>query len=173
MVKQTQTTTPQPSRRDSWFAVPKKAGLPVVNGSVPEHYRWDYHEAWLILEDSPRMSAVLSRKLTTDLLKEYCGFEDKLLSKRIDRFAKDASHPSELAKNLDYSREIGNFSAHTMLDGEGNIIEVKKKDAVWTLEVVADLFDYLIVSPERLRQRRERFDKKLAEANRKPIAGPG
>ena len=171
MVKSKHGMAPTLSRRDSWFAVPKKAGLPVVDGSVPEHYRRDYLEAWSILEDSPRMSAVLSGKIIADLLKEYCQYEDHNLSTRIKRFIEDDSHPNTLKEDLEYGREIRNFSTHTMLSGEGNVIDVGKEEAEWTLEIVAELFNYFIVGPERSKKRRENMDKKIEEAGRKSIAG--
>ena len=161
------------SGRDSWFATPKKAAPRTVDESIFEPHKRDYLEAWWILEDSPRMSAVLSRKIIADLLKEHCGFDDHLLSERIANFKEDASHPSGLAENLDYSRKIGNLSAHTMLDDEGNIIEVGVEEAKWTLETVDELFDYFIVAPKRRAERKEAFDKKIGEGGSKPIAGSG
>ena len=119
------------------------------------------------------MSAVLSRKIIADLLEEHCGFDDHLLSERIAKFKKDASYQSELAENLDYSRKIGNLSAHTMLDNEGNIIEVGVEKAKWTLETVDELFDCFIVAPKRRAERQEAFDKKIGEGGSKPIAGSG
>ena len=86
-----------------------------------------------------------------DLLKEYCGFDDDLLSKRIDKFKADSSRPSDLSENLDYGREIGNFSAHTMLDDEGNIIEVGAEEAEWALEIVDALFDYFIRATQAIK----------------------
>ena len=161
------------SGRDSWFAAPKKAAPRTVDESISEPYKRDYLEAWSILKDSPRMSAVLSRKIIADLLKEHCEFDDHLLSKRIAKFKKDASHPSDLAENLDYSRKIGNLSAHTMLDDEGNIIEVGVEEAKWTLETVDELFDYFIVAPKQRAERKEAFDEKIGEGGSKPIAGSG
>ena len=171
MVHQGPSHVPLLSRRYSWFAVPKKGGLPVVDGSVPEHYRRDCLEAWSILEDSPRMSAVLSGKIIADLLKEYCQYEDKNLSTRIKRFIEDDSHPTTLKEDLEYAREIRNFSTHTMLDREGNVLEVGKEEAEWTLEIVAELFNYFIVGPERSKKRREKMDKTIEQAGRKSIAG--
>jgi hypothetical protein len=37
------------------------------------------------------------------------------------------------------------------------------------LKVVNDLFDYFIVAPAKDAEQRKAFDKKIADANRKPI----
>jgi len=48
------------------------------------------------------------------------------------------------------------------------IIDVDKPEAEWSLKVVADLFDYFIVALRRCGAA-QGFDKKIADANRKPI----
>ena len=161
------------THKNSWFAVPKKPSLPPVDESIAKRYKQDYLEACSILADSPRMSAVLSGKIIADLLKEYCNYEDYKLSTRIKRFIEDESHPSTLKKDLEYGREIRNFSTHTIADEESNIVEVGKEEAEWALEIVADLFNYLIVEPARSKKRREAFDRKIEKAGRKPISESG
>jgi hypothetical protein len=37
------------------------------------------------------------------------------------------------------------------------------------LKIIADLFDYFIVAPQKDEDIRKAFDKKMADANRKPI----
>ena len=49
------------------------------------------------------------------------------------------------------------------------IIDVDKSEAEWSLKVVADLFDYFIIAPKKDEEQRKAFDKKIADANRKPI----
>jgi hypothetical protein len=56
-----------------------------------------------------------------------------------------------------------------MKDDQGQIVDVGKDEAEWTLKIVADLFDYFVVAPEKDRLRREAIDKKLQDAGRKPI----
>jgi hypothetical protein len=62
---------PKPEAIETWFAVPNKRSAPPVDDSVPVQQRRDYNEAFIILDDSPRMSAVLSRRILADLLKKY------------------------------------------------------------------------------------------------------
>jgi hypothetical protein len=129
----------------------------------------DYREATFIIEDSPRMSSVLSRRILADLLEKYAGLTQYDLAARIDAFIKDTGHPSRHRENLHYLREIGNFSAHTKTDTNGSIIEVSAEEAEWTLRVVLGLFDYFIVGPKTDETIRARIDEKLKAAGRKPI----
>ncbi len=154
---------------ESWIAVPKANEPPRLDESIPEQYERDYREASMILEDSSRMSAVLSRKIIADLLKDYGRFDEHRLTKQIERFIADPSHAQRLKDDLQYGREIGNFGAHRMLDEEGNVVEATKDDAQWALEMVKELFDYFIVTPSRSEKRRREFDKKLEKAGRKRV----
>ena len=153
----------------NWFAVPKRKPPLPVDELVRDPFAKDFREACLILDDSPRMSSVLSRRILADLLEQYAKLTDYNVATRIDRFITDTSHPSRLRENLHYLREIGDFSAHTMKDYQGQIVNVEREEAEWTVKIVADLFDYFIVAPEKDRLRREVMDKKLQDTGRKPI----
>lgn len=165
----------------SWFAVPNKRSAPPLDDSIPEPQRRDYEEAFTILDDSPRMSAVLSRRILADLLKKYDSAKQYGLDARIDAFVANTQHPSRLRDNLHYLREIGNFGAHTQVAvqssasgqtetvEEEQVIDASREEAEWTLKVVADLFDYFIVAPRKDDALRSSFDKKLEAAGRKPI----
>jgi Domain of unknown function (DUF4145) len=139
---------------------------------VTDPLRKDYIEAYTILDDSPRMSAVLSRRILADLLKKYAGLTQFNLEQRIDKFIENTNHPRRLRENLHYLREMGNFAAHTQeqqTPTDPVIIDVGKDEAEWTLNIVSDLFDYFIVAPAKDAERRKGFDKKIADAGRKPI----
>jgi hypothetical protein len=79
----------RPAISDSWIAVPKRKMPPAVDLLVPPAMRKDYLEAFTILDDSPRMSAVLSRRILADLLKKYAGATEYGLADRIDAFVKE------------------------------------------------------------------------------------
>ncbi len=166
---------------ESWIALPKHPNLPIVHELVIDPFRKDYLEAWAILEDSPRMSAVLSRRLLADLLEKYAGLNQWSLAQRIDAFVADTRYPQWLRQNLHYVREAGDFGAHKQEDKtvavatqqlppEPAIIDVSKDEAEWTLKNIADLFEYFIVGPEKDKEMRAALDKKIAGANRKPIS---
>jgi hypothetical protein len=99
-------------RTQTWFARPRFA-LRSIDPLVPEPFRTDYREAAAILDPSPRMSAVLSRRLLADLLKTYAGLDDFGLNARIEKFRRDSKHPSGLREGMQHFREIGDFGAHT------------------------------------------------------------
>lgn len=152
----------------TWMARPLGAVRPVAK-EVPEPYRTDYLEAAAILDRSPRMSTVLSRRILADLLREFAGQGQYDLTAQIDAFRADTSHPTHVRKPLHYLREIGDFSAHTQISDQAEIIDVDKKEADWTLKVIDRLFDYFIVSPAADQALYESMDEKLGEAGRKPI----
>jgi hypothetical protein len=155
----------------SWFALPLRTAPPPVSNLVPEGMARDYREAFLILEDGPRMSSVLSRRILADLLEQYVKIKGPTLAAQIDKFIGNKAHPARHRQNLHYLREIGNFSAHTKTDTKGNTIDVTREEAEWTLRVVSELFAYFIVDPETDRAIRDRIDQKLKDAGRKPIKG--
>jgi len=158
---------------NKWFALPKKKAIQPIDSVVLNlQLGKDFQEASAILDDSPRMSAVLSRRILADLLKQYAALNDYGLAARIDKFIADKQHPSRLRENLHYLREMGDFGAHTMEDDQGRIVNVERDEAEWTLKVVMDLFDYFIVAPERDKALRDAFDKKLQQAGRKPLKKP-
>ena len=160
---------PEGTKEESWMAVPKRKSVPRIDPSIPERFRKDYSEAHLILNDCPRMSAVLSRSILADLLKDYAGLDDCKLSKRIESFIKDSSHPSPRKQDLHHLREIGNRGAHTQTDELQLPINVTSEEAEWTLKIVRDLFDYFIVSPENDKKMRQSVDEKIKKAGRKEI----
>lgn len=155
-----------------WLAVPKRKAARPLDDIVADPFRTDFLEACALLDENSRMSAVLSRRILADVLKTYAGLTDYGLASRIDKFVSDTKHPSRLRDNLHYLREMGDFSAHTMEDDQGQIINVSKDEAEWTIKVVADLFDYFIIGPEKDKKLRDAFDEKLKQANRKPIDKP-
>jgi hypothetical protein len=157
------------AEESAWFALPIRRAIPPISNIVPDGMARDYREAFLILEDSPRMSGVLARRILADLLEKYAGIAEYTLAKSIDMFMADTKHPSRHRQNLHYLREIGDFSAHTKTDTKGDIIEITPEEAEWTLRVVSGLFDYFIVAPATDEAIRSRIDEKLKDANRKPI----
>ena len=123
---------------ETWIAVPRREKLTELDSRIPADMARDFAEAERILPDSHRMSAVLSRRILADLLKNYAGLKHYGLNERINKFIEDPQHPSALRENLHYLRELGDFSAHTMTDSEDRVIDVTPEEAEWTLRVVMD-----------------------------------
>jgi hypothetical protein len=156
------------TQSEIWLARPRHGSRPIDPG-IPEPYRTDYAEAAALLDISPRMSAVLSRRILADLLEKYAAQEQFSLAARIDNFAKDTSHPGSLRENLHHFREVADFGAHTQKDDQAEVIDIGRDEAEWTLDLLDRLFEYFILAPERDRIMRARMDERIAEARRKPL----
>jgi hypothetical protein len=136
---------------------------------VTDPWRKDYLEAAAILVASPRMSAVLSRRILGDLLEQYADLTQFRLEDRVDAFIADVNRPREIRENLHYFREIANFGAHTQKDDQQEIIDVTEQEAEWTLDVLDSLFEHFIVAPARDESIRESIAAKIEKAGRDPI----
>lgn len=155
----------------TWIARPRSASRP-IDPLVPAPFRADYLEAAAILDSTPRMSAVLSRRILGDLLERYANQSQFSLTSRIDEFCKDTSHPSYIIENLHHFREVADFGAHTQKNDQAEIIDVDRDEAEWTLDILDSLFDHFIVAPEKNRKIREAMDAKIAQAGRKALSAP-
>jgi len=140
-----------------------------VDPHVPEEFARDFIEAAAILDRSHRMSAVLARRVLSDLLEKYANLGQFSLTTRIDKFIDDTNQPRSLRENLHHLREIADFSAHTQRNDGSEVLDATREEAEWTLDVVERLFDHFIVTPEKDRAIREGIDAKIKEAGRKEI----
>jgi hypothetical protein len=156
--------------RETWFVLPRfSSAARFVDPLVAEHFRRDFLEAAAILDFSPRMSAVLARSILADLLAQYAGHKEFKLEERIDSFNKDTSHPRQLRENLHRFREVANLGAHTSTSDQGEVIQIERDKAEWTLELVERLFEHLIVTPAGDKKMRDGIDEKIKAAGRKPV----
>jgi hypothetical protein len=165
-------------RIDSWTVRPRFGDLKrPIDPLVPEPFRTDYQESTALLEVSPRMSAVLARRIAGDLLKTYAGKKHFSLTARIRSFIKDGEGPASLRDNLDHFREIADFGAHTQEavtetesgEMEVVIIDADRDDAEWTLDIVDRLFDHFIVQRGRDEAMRRKWDENIARTGRDAI----
>lgn len=149
----------------TWIVRPREgsASRP-VNPLVPEPYRRDFNEAASILDRSPKMSAVLSRRILADLLEEYAGRDEFLLGTRLEKFAKDDKYPTDVRLNAQSLNEIAKLGAHTKKDDQAEIIEVDLEEAEWTLDLVMRLFDIFIVARATDAEMRGRIEAKRQRA---------
>jgi hypothetical protein len=137
-----------------------------VTGSVAE----DYREACLVLEDSPKASAALSRRCLQNLLREKAGVGPGDLSSEIQQVLESGKLPSQLAAAIDGIRNIGNFAAHPLKSKTtGEILPVEPGEALWNLDVIESLFDFYYVQPDVLAKKRTALDTKLKEAGKPPM----
>lgn len=148
---------------------PRALARPVAE-EVPDHIAADYREAAQVLSISPKASAALSRRCLQSVLAEAGQASQGNLSRQIDHVL--AGLPSNLAKQLDAIRNIGNFAAHPMKSqSSGEIVEVEPGEAEWNLDVLDLLFDHFYVLPARIDEMTAALNAKLQDAGRPPMKG--
>lgn len=149
-----------------WPKGVSRAPLPV---EVPAAIAEDYREACLVLADSPKASAALSRRCLQNLLRQAAGVKHSDLSNEIQQVLDSNQLPSSIADSVDAVRNIGNFAAHPMKNqSTGQIVDVEPNEAEWNLDVLESLFDLYYVLPAKARAKKAALDKKLAEIGKPP-----
>jgi hypothetical protein len=79
---------------------------------LPSESVEDYKEACLVLSNSPKASAALSRRCLQLLLRTTAGVKPGDLSNEIQEVLEGKTLPSGLAETIDMVRIFGNFAAH-------------------------------------------------------------
>lgn len=157
----------QPDRR---LIRPKGAVRAPVPPEVPENLVEDYRESCLVLPDSPKASAALSRRCLQHLLREHAGIKEGNLADEIQEVIDSGQLPSHLVEAIDAVRNTGNFAAHPIKSKvTGQIVPVEPGEAEWNLDVLELLFDFYFVQPEVVQKKRQALDAKLAEAGKPPM----
>ncbi len=140
---------------------------------VPADICGDYREACLVLADSPKASAALSRRCLQQILRDGAKVEPGDLIKEIKQVVDSKRLPTTISHNLDVVRHIGNFAAHpTKSQSTGEIIDVELGEAEWNLDVIEALMDVYYVQPIRLNEKRAALNEKLAEAGKPQLPTP-
>ena len=153
------------------LVLPKAASRPMPPTEVPERIRNDYVEACVVLDDSSKASAALSRRLLQDILRTAANVTHADLYKEIQEVIDRGNLPTHIAESLDAVRNIGNFAAHPMKSqSTGAIVEVEPGEADWNLEVIEALLDFYFVQPAKLATKRASLNQKLVDAGKKPLA---
>ena len=149
---------------------PKMEARVPLSSLVPSKASEDYLEACAVLPDSPKASAALTRRCLQHVLREAGGFDRKDLFDQIQQAMDSNTLPSDIVKNLDAVRVIGNFAAHSMKStNSGEILDVEPGEAEWNLEVVEQLFDFYFVRPAENQKRIDALNAKLKEAGKPPL----
>jgi hypothetical protein len=152
-----------------FLVLPRAATRPKAPPVVPSELAEDFNEACLVIDDSPKASAALSRRCLQGILRAQ-GYTHKDLAPAIDALLGSNRLPTELAESVDAIRNVGNFAAHPMKDKHtGEILPVEPHEAEWNLEVLEGLFDYFYVAPAKAQQKKAALNAKLAAANKPPM----
>ena len=149
---------------------PKGSNRPPVPAEVPKQFSDDYLEACLVLADSPKASAALSRRCLQNIIRDKMGIKERDLSQEIQVVIDKGLLPTDLLESIDSIRNLGNFAAHPIKSqSTGEIVEVEPGEADWNLDVLEMMFDYLFVRPAAIKKRRDALDAKLADAGKPPM----
>ena len=153
--------------RDIGLVYPRMSKRPPAPKEVPASVGRDYDEACLILNDSPKASAALSRRCLQNILLQKAGVKKGDLSKQIQEVLDARSVPSYISESLDAVRNIGNFAAHPIKSkSTGEIVDVEPGEAEWNLEVIESLFDFYYVQPDKVTKRKAALNEKLKDAGK-------
>jgi len=149
---------------------PKGSTRSPCRPEVPIQISEDYVEAGIVLPDSPKASAALSRRCLQNLLRESANVRPGNLAEEIQQVIDSKSLPSHLAEAIDAVRNIGNFAAHPLKSqSTGQILPVEPEEAEWNLDVLESLFDFYYVQPAILAKKRATLNSKLSDAGKKPM----
>ncbi len=130
----------------------------------------DYNEASLVLSDSPKSSAALTRRCLQYILREKVKTKKKDLADQIQEVIDNKMLPSEITEGLNAVRNIGNFAAHPQKSiSTGEIVDVEPHEAEWNMEILYDVIDYVYVRPVRFQLKKEGFNEKLKEVGKSTI----
>jgi hypothetical protein len=158
------------SVKKRFMVYPKGSNRPPVPSEVPQMFADDYTEACLVLPDSPKSSAALSRRCLQNLLREKAGVKHTNLADEIQQVIDSRTLPSHLVDVIDAIRNVGNFATHPIKSQKtGEILPVEPEEAEWNLDVLEALFDFYFVQPSVVKKKRTALDNKLGEAGKKPM----
>ena len=142
-------------RRLIW---PRQTERMVVPPEVPEEFVEDYREACLVVADSPKASAALSRRCLQLILREKLRAQGRNLYQEIEWVIEHSNLPSTVVELLHPIRKMGNKAAHPILHDAGFIADVEPWEAEWCLEIIEAMYDCIFVLPAKNRERLERLE---------------
>lgn len=152
------------------FVVPRHAIRKQIAESIPGELRRDYEEACLVLGDSTRASAALSRRCLQGVLELKGGVERGIrLAKQIERVLASKELPPYICDRLHYVRELGNVGAHPTNNAcTGEILDVEPGEAEACLLTIESLFDFYFTAPEKAAKETQELERKIGRKIQKP-----
>jgi len=153
--------------KQEFLVWPRGISRAPVPKEVPDSLAKDYKEACLVLADSQKASAALSRGCLQNLLRDYANVKHSDLADEINQVLTSNKLPSHLAQGIDAVRALGNFAAHPIKSKHtGEIVPVEPGEAEWLLDILEGLFDFYFVQPAILQAKRDALNKKLKDAGK-------
>jgi Domain of unknown function (DUF4145) len=120
----------------------------------------DDKEACLVLADSAKASAALSRRCLQHLLREKVGVKPSNLDNEIQQTLDSKVLPMYLAEAVDAARVIGNFAAHPIRSkSTGEIVDVEAGEAEWLRDTLEGMFDFYFVQPLLLQKKKDALNR--------------
>lgn len=157
-------------QKQAYLVRPRVANRPPPPPEVPATFAEDFREACLVIGDSPKASAALSRRCLQHLLREIAKVKPGNLANEIQEAIDSGKLPSHIAESIDAIRNIGNFAAHPMKStSSGEVLPVGAGEAEWNLDVLEGLFDFYFVQPAVLKKKRDALNAKLQQAGKPPM----
>lgn len=152
------------SRTTAW---PRNASRVPLPKEVPDTFSADYREACAVIDASPKAAAALSRRCLQHLLRDHVKVAHADLSTEIEHVLNSKALPSDLARDIDAIRHVGNFAAHPMKSTHsGEILDVEPEEAEWILNVLEELFDFYFVRTSKRAAQRDALNAKIAKAKK-------
>jgi len=108
-----------------WPLRPKSGARPFPE-YIPKPILDDYYEACLIVHDSPKASATLSRRCLQGMIRDFWGITDKTLAREINALQGKIDAMTWAA--IDAIRSVGNIGAHMEKD-INLVVEVEPEEA--------------------------------------------
>lgn len=131
---------PEDLREHRWTLLPTSRAKPLPD-YIPEEIRNNYREAYLILNDSPKASAAMSRRCLQGMVRDFwdipaskrgnLGAEISFISDKINQTTLDT---------IIAIREIGDIGAH-MEKSVDTIVDVEPDEAELLLKLIETLID--------------------------------
>ena len=154
------------------LVVPRAVSRKPVHKNVPKEIAVDFREASIVLNDSPKASAALSRRCLQALLIKQGAAKKKTLAEQLDSVL--SRLPEYLQSHVGNIRKLGNIAAHPVEstsqhhpdEPTANIVNVESGEAEWMLEILEELFDHFYAKPAHAAQRQAALNKKFAQAKR-------
>jgi len=148
----------------AFFVQPRVPLRRPIHTSVPQNLRTDYDEAVLVLNDSAKASAALSRRC----LQHFLVLQGAKKHDLVDQLAEIyTTLPSYVQPYVDHIRQLGNISAHPKQSkSTGEIVDVEPGEAEWMLELLEELFDHYYTKPAEAQVKQAALRAKFADAGK-------